>query len=176
MLRKLLLLVMLLGAGLALLLLVADDSRFVERRSKLIEQPIDRVWELIVDVEGWQGWWPGVEKVQLLGPLEVGSTLFLQLKGVAEEGPVELVVLKPQRQLTWQRQGVFGSRVETSLLLQPKQEATEVSILHTIKGPQAALADLSNRQSFAEYQELFLKSLELQLAGQLLPLSDGEKD
>lgn len=30
--------------------------------------PIDAVWDAIVDVESWPGWWAGVERVEVLAP------------------------------------------------------------------------------------------------------------
>ncbi|MFG1260940.1 MAG: hypothetical protein B7X99_20865 [Rhizobiales bacterium 17-65-6] len=31
-----------------------------------LEQPLDRVWDLIVDVEGWPDWWPAVKSITVL--------------------------------------------------------------------------------------------------------------
>lgn len=40
------------------------EYAFVTRWS--FQAPIESVWELISKSEGWPGWWPGVEKVELL--------------------------------------------------------------------------------------------------------------
>lgn len=167
MLKKLLIAFLLLGAGMALLLATSSDSNFTRQRSQLLAQPVEKVWPLLIDVDGWQHWWPGVEQVKLLGPLQVGTRIELHLKGVLEGNSVELTVLQSPRLLTWQRQGMFGSSAETTVQLAVKPDGTEVSIINSIVGPQARLARLSTAESFEQYQQLFLKSLELKLEEKL---------
>jgi len=51
-----------------------SDYAFVTRWS--VQAPLEKVWDLISHAEQWPGWWPGVEKVELLEPGtdgEVGS-------------------------------------------------------------------------------------------------------
>lgn len=176
MLKKLLVLALLLGCGLFLLVQTSRDSRFERQSSMLLAQSPEVVWQLLVDVDGWQRWWPGVEKVKLLGPLQVGTLIDLRLKGVPEEHPVTLSVFEPGRQLAWQRTGILGSVAETDLLIQSQTTGTQLTISNRIVGPQARLAGFSSAESFAQYQELFLKSIELYLPERVAQPSAGEKD
>jgi uncharacterized protein YndB with AHSA1/START domain len=51
-----------------------SEYAFVTRWS--FQAPVEQVWDLIAKAEDWPGWWPGVEKVEVLEPGtegEVGS-------------------------------------------------------------------------------------------------------
>lgn len=176
MLKKLLILALLLVAGLFLLVQTSRDSRFESESSQLLNQPVGQVWQLLADVDGWRQWWPGVKQVKLLGPLAVGSLIDLHFKGVPEEHPVKLIRFETGHQLAWQRQGVLGSVAETEVLLRPQGEGTLLTIRTLIVGPQARLAEFFNADSFAQYQELFLKSVEFYLPERLSQSVAGEKD
>lgn len=171
MLKKLFLLFFLVGCGLVLLLLTCGDSRFEVTYSQRIAQPVEKVWLLLEDVDGWPQWWPGFEQVKLIGPRQVGSQLELKLEGVMEVAPAILSDFQPKERLAWQQEGFFGSVATTTLALIALDGSTEVTVSHFIEGPQAKLAQFTTREDFTQYQQLFLKTLELHLQ-QL----DGEND
>lgn len=41
-----------------------SDYAFVTRWN--VQAPVETVWQLLSEPEGWPAWWPGVEKVELL--------------------------------------------------------------------------------------------------------------
>jgi len=176
MLKKLLVLALMVWGRLFLLLQTSRDSRFEVQRSQLLIQPAGQVWSILADVDGWHQWWPGVEKVKLLSPLRVGSQIDLRLKGVPEEHPVSVARFESGERLVWQREGLFGSVAETGFFLRSQADGTLLTIENRIVGPQARLAEFFNAESFAQYQELFLKSIELYLSERLLLPTAGEKD
>lgn len=176
MLKKLLILLLLLGGGLFIFLQTSRDCHFEQQSSQFLRQSPELVWQALADIDGWQRWWPGVEKVKLLGPLRVGSKIDLRLKGVPEEHPVALSRFSPMHQLTWQRDAILGSVAETDIVLASQVAGTLLTISNRIVGPQARLAELFNADSFEQYQQLFLKSFELHLRESLPQPVVGEKD
>ena len=171
MLKKLFVLLFVVACGLVLLLLTCSDSQFEVAYTQRLAQPVEKVWLLLDDVDGWPQWWPGFEQVKLLGPRQAGSLLELKLEGVMEVAPAVLSDFRPNERLAWQQQGFFSSVATTTLSLLPQQGSTDVTVTHFIEGPQARLAQFSTREDFIQYQKLFLKALELHLQQQ-----GGEKD
>ena len=170
MLKKISILLVLLGCGFILWLLLGMDSHFEQQSSQRIDQSAETVWQQLTRVEQWPQWWPGMEEARLLGTLQVGSQISIKLDGMPEV-PVDLVAAEPKRQLAWQQEGLFGSLAKTRIELVVQADATEVTIAHSISGLQARLAEFSSREGFVQYQQLFLLALEGQLQK-----SAGEKD
>jgi uncharacterized protein YndB with AHSA1/START domain len=175
MLKKFLIALLALAAALVLLLLTSRGSHYASRSSALIGSAPERVWALLVDVDQWQTWWPGVERSKLLGSLAVGSRIDLKLKGLPEAEPVTLEWLEPLQKLGWSGAGVLGSRVTTRLELQRSPTGTEVILSHAITGPQAILARFTSGDSFSQYQQLVLQVIERRLQ-EPAPKPGGEKD
>ena len=170
MLKKVSILLVLLGCGFILWLLLGMDSHFEQQYSQRIDHSAETVWQQLTSIEQWPQWWPGMEEARLLGSLQVGGQLSIKLDGMPEV-PVDLIAAEPNRQLAWQQEGLFGSLAETRIELVVQADATEVTIAHRISGLQARLAEFSSREGFEQYQQLFLLALERQLQK-----SAGEKD
>ncbi|MEA2139934.1 MAG: hypothetical protein QOC91_33 [Solirubrobacteraceae bacterium] len=104
------------------------------RRSRMIDAPVEELWELVCDPHHLPRWWPRVERVE-----DVAGGAFTELmrtaKGKAVRADFLLVRADPQTHtLIWQQQleGTPFARVlsssETRLTLQGDGEATSVTI------------------------------------------------
>lgn len=65
----------------------------------LIHAPIDIVWQVLSDFEGWPTWNPSVSFIQLNGPFEVGMTFVWVAGGSKIVSRVEEI--EPPHRLVW---------------------------------------------------------------------------
>jgi uncharacterized membrane protein len=71
-------------------------------RTITIDAPPARVWEILVDVEGWPSWSESVDTAERgePGPLQVGSTATVKQPKLRASRWV-VTVLEPERNFTW---------------------------------------------------------------------------
>ncbi|MFG1928728.1 SRPBCC family protein [Cryptosporangium sp. NPDC048952] len=62
---------------------IDENAVVVVRRELTINAPIDRVWKLHVDVDGWPEWQTDIGSAQADGPLDVGSTFRWTTSGLS---------------------------------------------------------------------------------------------
>lgn len=129
-----------------------------------------QVWQRLAIVEDWPRWWPGVEVARIQGPLKAGSQIDLLMRGRPETNPALLIRVVAQQELTWEREGVFGSRAGTRFVLEDAEGGCRVRVENYIRGPQAFLARMTGQEAFAQYQQKLLANLQQFL------LPGGEKD
>jgi uncharacterized protein YndB with AHSA1/START domain len=72
-----------------------------------IEAPVEVVWRILSDLEGWPGWNRGVSRIEVSGPVEVG-TEFRWVSGGARIVS-RLEELEPPRRIAWLGK-MFGTR------------------------------------------------------------------
>jgi len=172
--KKLILLGLLLGLGFGVMVLTTRGSHFEVHTTLDMDESPARVWQHLVQVADWPRWWPGVERVVLECPLAIGTKIGLQLRGRPEQDPAIVVRLEPGSQLVWQRNGVFGSRAGTGVLLQRAGTGSKVQVSNTIDGPQAFLARFTGREAFVKYQRTLLAALQKDLGSS--PVVEQKKD
>lgn len=159
MLKKLGILLVVLGLAFGGLLLTSAQSRFVTESSLLLPYPLVAVWNRLTAVGQWPRWWPGVEAASLAPGWQAGAELRIALKGDPEQAPAVVDAVSSEAMLSWQRPGVLGSQTRTRIALQPAGEQTLVLLHSEIQGPQAVLARWTAKEDFIRYQELVLAKL-----------------
>jgi carbon monoxide dehydrogenase subunit G len=112
-----------------------------------IEAPIQRVWDLTVNVERWVEFVPTVKHVERLeaGPLEIGSkTRLVQ----PHQGPRIWVVteLEAPRVFSWTSKS-FGLEMTGRHLLEPTATGTTSRLELILRGPIAPLVSRLSRSS-----------------------------
>lgn len=159
MLKKLGILLVVLGLAFGGLLLTSAESRFVAESSLLLPYPPAAIWSRLTAVGQWPSWWPGVEAASLAPGWQPGAELLIALKGDPEQAPAVVEEVSAETALSWQRPGVLGSQTRTRIALQPAGEQTLVLLHSEIQGPQAVLARWTAKEDFIRYQELVLAQL-----------------
>jgi len=61
---------------------IDEDAAVVVRREIRIDAPIDRVWDLHTDVNGWTSWQIDIDTAYADGPLQAGSTFHWSTAGL----------------------------------------------------------------------------------------------
>jgi len=165
MLKKLAVLLVLLGVAFALMMLTTRHTSFAVVDSLAVARPPEVVWAVLTEIEQWPQWWPGVQEARIAPAWQAGATMEILLKGNPDRSPATLETVAPGRQLAWRRPGVLGSIVRTTLGLEPQAEGTRVVLESAIVGPQAFLARFTGEEEFSRYHRQVLLSLQQQSAG-----------
>ncbi len=134
----------------------------VETRAE-IGRPPAQIWTVLLAVQDWPDWWPGVEKAAIESSWQPGGRLTLVLKKNPERSLARITEVQRSRELAWTRQGVLGSSTFTRWRLLPTAVGTTVYLESRIRGPQAFLARLTGRKTFEKYQQMVLESLKSRL-------------
>lgn len=112
----------------------------VMRRSRLVDAPAERVWELVSDPHHLPRWWPGVQRVEGVGE-DHWTEVFLTRKGRAVRLDFSLLQSEPLRGRSWE-QDIAGTPFERvlnrnvfELALDPGEggEGTMVTVSQTQK-------------------------------------------
>jgi uncharacterized membrane protein len=105
----------------------------------LIDAPVELIWRLTTDVDGWPSFMPTVQRLERLddGPLRVGSTA--RIKQPGQFAAVWTVtVLEPMREFTWETRRP-GLRLTGRHLLEPAGTGTRNTLVLESAGPAAGL-------------------------------------
>ena len=163
MLKKIIVLLVILGLSFGLVLLTTTESRFEVQTDLLLAAPIGEVWASLAEVDSWPDWWPGMEESRLVGALRAGSKIHMRLKGVPVGDPALLVLVRSPHELVWEVSGVLGSRAGTRFLLERDVLGTRLSVGNFIRGPQAFFAGFTGEEAFLKYQQKLLEGFSLSL-------------
>ncbi len=174
MLKKIAVLLVVLGLCFALMLLTTGDSHFEVQSHASFPLPQEEVWQLLAEVDGWPDWWPGMEEARLVGALIAGSEIRLRLKGMPTNDSALLKLVSSPNELVWEGPGVLGSRAGTRFLLERDAAGSRLTIQNFVRGPQAFLARFTGEEAFVKYQQKLLEALGLALQGKRL--AAGKKD
>jgi len=109
-------------------------------REETINAPAERVWQLLIDVEGWPAWSDSIREIKRLddGPLAVGSrSRVRQPKG----RPMEWTVteLEPLQNFTWTA-GQPGMSFEAVHRIQHEGNQIRTTLEFIVSGAMAWLA------------------------------------
>jgi carbon monoxide dehydrogenase subunit G len=105
----------------------------------LIDAPVELIWRLTTDIDGWPAFMPTVQRLDRLdnGPLRVGSTA--RLKQPGQSAAVWTVThLDPMREFTWETHRP-GIRLTGRHLLEPSGAGTRNTLVLETAGPAAGL-------------------------------------
>jgi uncharacterized membrane protein len=128
-------------------------------REETIHAPAERVWQLLIDVEGWPAWSESMREIKRLddGPFAVGSrSRVTQPKG----RPMEWTVteLKPLRNFTWAA-GQPGMSFEAVHRIQDEGNHLRTTLEFVVSGAMAWLAALFAGSRIRSYLDMEITGL-----------------
>lgn len=80
---------------------VDASAPIVSRRSIAISAPLERIWQLHTDVNGWPTWQSDIRSAHLSGALCVGSTFTWQTEGLDDAITSEVYAIEPPVRTFW---------------------------------------------------------------------------
>ena len=172
MLKKIAILLVILGFLFILMLLTTGESHFSVQSEVHYSASPEALWLKLENVDRWPDWWPGMEEAKLVGALRTGSEIHIRLKGMPSADRASLVLERPPYELVWEGSGIFGSRAGTRVNIEPDTLGSHMSMENFVVGPQAFLARFTGEDAFVKYQQALLDNFGISLGG---PSSSGEK-
>ncbi|MCF6178440.1 MAG: SRPBCC family protein [Geopsychrobacter sp.] len=160
MLKKVALLLILLGLAFGALVLLGQKSSFTVQSTRQYPLTQAQVWRVLTNVERWPDWWPGAERAELSGSFANGSTIRLTLKGLPDASPARLGRVESPHGFLWSRAGVLSSQAGTAFRLEAVNSGVQLRIENFIYGPQAILARITGEEAFRKYQLKLLANLD----------------
>ena len=158
MIKKLAVMLVLLGVGFVIMMLTTRNSSFSVSHDQTIARPSAEVWNVLTDVDRWSQWWPGV-KTASLPVWQGGAVLELVFKGNPGADPARVERVVDGANIAWSRKGVLGSMTGTEVKVETASGGCRVIIVETIFGPQAFLARFTGEDAFTKYHNLLLNNL-----------------
>ena len=125
----------------------------MEQSTKIdVEAPVERVWEVLCEVERWPEWTPTVTSVRRLddGPLAVGSRVRVEQPRIP---PTEYVVteFESSRSFTWVATGPGVRTTARHLLEELDTGGTRVTLVVEQSGPVGVVMGRFYRQLTDRY-------------------------
>jgi len=78
---------------------IDTNAPIFSRKEILIHAPIEKVWEILIDIENWNSWQPDITAAKLEGPLEAGTTFRWKAKGLKIVSTLHTVI--QHKQIGW---------------------------------------------------------------------------
>ena len=104
-----------------------------------IKAPVERVWDLTMDVESWPSITPTMSRIERLdqAPLRIGSDVRIKQPGQRQR-VWTVSALDPQRRFAWSTRAM-GMTMTGSHLLDPSHDGTRNTLTIDLDGPLAPL-------------------------------------
>lgn len=123
-------------------------------RAEDVAAPLERIWQLLIDVEGWPRWTESMRRITRLdqGPLQVGSrSRVVQPRG----RPMVWTVteLEPLQSFTWATHAP-GLRLVGEHRLETAGDMVHTRLRLTTEGPLAGLASLTAGARIRSYVDM----------------------
>lgn len=97
-----------------------------------IGAPVERVWELLTDLRGWEGWAPGVRDVRLDTAVAVDASFSWSIGRTRIKSVIAIV--KPGRELTWTGAALWTKAVDRHVLVPTEDGATRLYVEESLAG------------------------------------------
>jgi hypothetical protein len=97
-----------------------------------IGAPVERVWDLLTDLCGWEGWAPGIHDVRLASAVAVDARFSWSIGRTRVKSVFAIV--EPGRELTWTGAALWTKAVDRHVLEPAEDGATRLYIEESLAG------------------------------------------
>jgi hypothetical protein len=87
---------------------IDKNAPVIARHSLLVEAPIEKIWRLHTDINGWRSWQGSIDAAAMHGPFQVGATFTWRTFNLDISSTIYQV--KPMRHTLWggPSEGIVG--------------------------------------------------------------------
>lgn len=156
MLKKVAVLLMMVGIAFVGLKISATKVRFDVQNCMDLKGTPGEFWQVLTDAEGWKHWWPGVLEARIEPGWQQGAQLNVSLIGESQAQPATVTAVVPMMTLAWEKPGLMGSTLGTQLELGSSSAGSSLCFSTRVVGPQAVLAGVTGRDEFEQYHKKVL--------------------
>jgi hypothetical protein len=123
-----------------------------------IEAPVERVWALLRDLRGWEGWAPRVHDVRLDSAVAVDASFSWSIGRTRIKSV--LAIVEPGRELTWTGAALWTKAVDRHVLEPTEDGATRLYIEESLAGALVPLLfgsaklEVQHRRWLAAFKEV----------------------
>lgn len=110
-----------------------DQSAPVQSSGEIrIERPVEQVWDLLVDLRGWEAWAPDIHDVRLDSAVVVDGRFAWAIGRTRIRS--RFAVVEPARELTWTGTALWTTAIDRHVLQPTPDGATRLSIEESLAG------------------------------------------
>ncbi len=110
---------------------IDSTAALTARKETVIDAPLDRVWALQTDIDGWPAWQPDITTARLEGALQPGTIFRWKAKGLAIVSTLRAV--EPGRTIGWTGDSI-GMRAVHIWHFEPRGDQTHVLTEESLSG------------------------------------------
>jgi len=115
---------------------VNRDAPAIKIAEIIIEAPVETVWGVLSDLDGWPSWNKGVSKIHVSGPVRAGTSFEWMAGGAKIKSRLEEVTAP--KKIAWSGK-MFGIRAIHVWELEGQAYGTKVHTEESFEGPVARL-------------------------------------
>lgn len=110
---------------------IDQHAPMIARSETQIAAPVEKVWALLTNIDGWPAWQPGISAAKLEGGLAQGSIFRWKANGLSIVSTIR--ELEPERHIGWTGDSL-GMKAVHLWHLEPRDQGTHVSVEESLSG------------------------------------------
>ncbi|GAB4239352.1 MAG: hypothetical protein Tsb0034_15370 [Ekhidna sp.] len=110
---------------------INENASIKDQHSIVINAPIDKVWDILIDLQNWKEWNSDVKKMDVEGPIKAGTKFNWTIGRLKAQSQIQLID-KPQT-LAWTEKSSWVKRIYVWSLEQDENQ-TLVTLSSSLQG------------------------------------------
>lgn len=110
---------------------IHTNAPVTTKHTIIIHAPVEKVWQVMSDINNWPSWQQQIPSIKLNGPLQAGSSFDWKNKGLTIHSTLHTVTA--MHTLGWSGKAL-GAFAIHNWMLTPKGDYTEVTVEESMEG------------------------------------------
>jgi hypothetical protein len=142
---------------------VSKSAPAIATHELLINATVQRIWNLVAEIDNWPSWNPAVKSAKLNGTFEVGTTFNWKSRGISIVSTLQEIQPTTTR-IAWTGKAI-GTRAIHTWSLQPTAAGVLVLTSESLEGWLVSLMRKAMQKSLDESLVAWLKELKQRAEG-----------